>query len=241
MKRFYKILLYVLLFLTIALLVVYFIFNKPLPKGEKGEKARALAAKMQTAINQEAWENTRYVEWTFYGHHYLWDKKRHYVQVKWDKIRVLLDPTKIEGLVYVDGQKVERPDLIKKANSYFINDAFWLNAPAQIFGRDENELKLEAVLLEDGSDGLLVTYLTGGDTPGDAYLWILDEDGLPKAWQLWVDIIPIGGLEVSWDKWTTLPSGAKIATLHEGLLPITITNLKSYQEAERAIFAELEK
>ena len=32
---------------------------------------------------------------------------------------------------------------------------------------------------------------------------------------MWVDILPIDGLEASWDQWTTTQSGAKLPTSHK--------------------------
>ncbi len=240
LKKLLKGLLALMLLIVVGFGVIYLLFNKPLPEGEEGQKAEALAAKMQEAIGLEAWEHTRYVEWTFKGmHHYVWDKQRHLVQVSWGDHRVLLNPNTNEGIVYTSGQRVEAPDLVRKASQFFTNDAFWLNAPAQMAGN--REVKLEAVTLENQDEALLITYLSGGDTPGDSYLWILDEGGLPKAWQLWVKIIPIGGLEFSWDEWVELPSGAMIATQKEGPISISIEDLKSYQVAEGVdLFAELE-
>jgi hypothetical protein len=44
---------------------------------------------------------------------------------------------------------------------------------------------------------------------------------------MWVYIIPIGGVEATWESWENL-DGAMISTLHKvGPLPIKITNLKT--------------
>ena len=63
--------------------------------------------------------------------------------------------------------------------------------------------------------------MEGGTTPGDSYLWLVDDKGFPKAYQMWVDIIPIGGLEASWDDWMTTKSGALLPKTHR-LGPMTI-------------------
>ncbi len=74
----------------------------------------------------------------------------------------------------------------------------------------------------------MVSYTSGGVTPGDSYLWILDENGLPESWKMWVKIIPVGGMEFTWEKWTELSTGAKVATYHHHkLLDLDISNLKA--------------
>jgi hypothetical protein len=89
------------------------------------------------------------------------------------------------------------------------------------------------VILEDGSEGLLVSYTSGGVTPGDHYLWILEASGLPKAWRMWVNIIPIGGLEFGWTDWTA-PEGPRIARNHPSALfgvPIKDLSFPVYTES----------
>ena len=52
---------------------------------------------------------------------------------------------------------------------------------------------------------------------------------MPTSYKMWVSIPVIpGGLAFTWDDWTTLPTGAKIATNHASkVLGIDITNLKA--------------
>ena len=42
---------------------------------------------------------------------------------------------------------------------------------------------------------------SSGVTPGDSYLWVLD-DKLPTAWRLWVSVVPIPG----WTSWRPGPT-----------------------------------
>lgn len=228
-----------ILLVIVAFAVLYFMYNEPLPKGKMGAEAEQLAEKMAEAINQPAWDSTRYVQWSFRGaHDFLWDKKAGMVEVKWSNNRVLLNHNSLEGKVYVDGSLLQENTYpyIEKAYNYFINDAFWLNAPAQM---NREGVEKRVVELEDGSKGLLITYKSGGVTPGDSYLWHFNEDGTPKSWKMWVGIIPIGGLEASWGNWQTLSTGAKIATQHQILFfNIPISNLKTGMTLEDM---ELEK
>jgi len=59
-----------------------------------------------------------------------------------------------------------------------------------------------------------VTYTSGGSTPGDSYLWLLEDSGKPRAYKMWTSILPIQGLEASWSDWTTTESGAQLPLGH---------------------------
>ncbi|MFM2376020.1 MAG: hypothetical protein RLZZ165_1117 [Bacteroidota bacterium] len=73
-------------------------------------------------------------------------------------------------------------------------------------------------------------YTSGGRTPGDHYLWHLDEKGLPDAWQFWVKIIPVGGLRMKWMDWKEMPGGAMLAmTRSSALTDFHFTNVRAGQ------------
>lgn len=214
--------------LLVVSLIAAWALNEERPEGRQGPAAERMAEDMLEAINHEAWNNTRFLRWTFPGgHHYVWDKTKGLVQVRWGDTEVLLRTDGVTGKAWRNREQLEgeaATEAIQTAWGYFCNDSFWLNAPAKIF---DPGTRRSVVDLEDGGEGLLVEYTSGGVTPGDAYLWQMDEGGLPKSFKMWVSIIPIGGLEASWEGWTALTTGARLSTLHDlGILTMEISGLK---------------
>ena len=223
--------------LIISLLVLfaftgYFIMNEAKPEGVKGPGAEALADKMLSAINYAGWDTLTAVKWIFRDqHYYVWDKKRNWVEVRWDDYRVLFSPSSLKGIAYKNDLPVEgeeQDQLIHKAWGYFANDSFWLAAPFKVRdpGTERSLVKI------DDKEALLVQYNSGGVTPGDAYLWLLDETGLPLSWKMWVKIIPVGGMEFSWEAWSTYTNQVKLASKHRGLLSLEITGIATSNRIE---------
>jgi len=233
MKRVLKIVGIILGTLVLGLLLFIWIKSEPLPDGKQGSEADALAHKMLKALNMEAYQNTRFLEWTFReSTHYKWDKKRGVCTLKWDANEVHLNlghPDKSK--VHNAGQSVsgeERQKMIEKAVAMFNNDSFWLVAPYKVF--DEG-VERRLVAMEDGSKALLVTYTEKGTTPGDSYLWLLNDNGFPNAYKMWVKIIPIGGLESAWDDWLVAESGAYLPKTHSlGPTTLSMGAVKGYNE-----------
>ena len=83
--------------LIAALFVLYLLNNESLPEGKTGPEADALAQKVLTAINKTAWDTTGAVSWNFAGRHeHLWDRDRHFAEVKWEDYRVLVNINEIK-------------------------------------------------------------------------------------------------------------------------------------------------
>lgn len=212
MKKLFKFLGVILLLLIGAFAIYYFTNNESLPQGKKGKEADELAQKMLIAINHENFKNTEILEWTFTENHsYKWHKQENIVEVFWDKNKVILhlkNPKK--SIVFVENQKIYNKKLVQKATDFFNNDSFWLIAPHKIFDKGSER----SIVNHEGKDALLLTYTSGGSTPGDSYLWILDKNYFPTSYKMWTSIIPIGGVSATWNDWKKTESGIKLPTKH---------------------------
>lgn len=214
----------ILLLGLIAFGILYAIYNQALPQGTSGLEADALAAKMLTAVNNEQYLKTRFLEWSFAKgkHQYKWDKENGKVEVSWDNYKVKLNlNTPNKSSAFENNSELvgsNKEEVISTALAYFNNDSFWLVAPFKVFDKG---VKRSLVTLDNGSSGLFVTYEEGGTTPGDSYLWKLQENGFPESYLMWVDIIPIGGIEATWDDWHVMENGLFLPASHK-LGPMTL-------------------
>jgi hypothetical protein len=212
MKKFFKISGSILFVLIAAGAIFYLSKNEPLPKGEQGKEADALAMKMLNALNYEAYKNTETIAWNFRNEHfYKWNKQENIVAVSWDNNKVILhtnNPKKTE--VFIDGKKAENTDIAEKATDFYNNDSFWLVAPYKIFDTGTER----RIVNYKGKNALLITYTSGGSTPGDSYLWVLNENYMPTSFKMWTNIIPIGGVSATWSDWKNTESGIKLPTKH---------------------------
>ena len=231
LKKLFKILIFLILFVAIGFGVLYYLYNKPLPTGESGPEADALAYRMLDALHYKKFNNTKIIEWSFRGDNsYEWNREKAIVKVSWRDNVVELDLiTPHSSTAYVNNKTVSyeaAQNLIENAQHYFNNDSFWLVAPYKVFDRGAERYLVD---MEDGSEALLVTYRQGGDTPGDSYLWIIEPSGMPKSFRMWTKIIPIGGLEATWEGWIETESGALLPTNHKfGPMSISMGEVKGF-------------
>lgn len=229
MKIVLKILGGIFLLLIIAAAAVRLFVHEAEPVSVASSDEDILTEKMFKAIDKPAWDSTAIVSWNFGGRQkHLWDKTRHLAQIEWGTKKVLLNIQDITGKAFEDGKELTgeaAKGALKTAWNHFNNDSFWLNAPAK--AKDAGTVR-SVVKLDDGREGLKVQYTSGGTTPGDSYVWILDDNGLPTSYKMWVQIIPVGGLEFGWSDYTTLYSGAKVAQMHKGdAFDLKITDIKA--------------
>jgi len=218
LKKILKIVTGIIIFLTLPSLLffgfLYFKYNEDLPTGNQGKHADALATKMLNTLNYEAYKATNYIEFTFKRrHHFKWKKSENTCEVYWKNFKVNLDLNNhVNSMAYENEHEIESTELIQKALDYFNNDTFWLVAPYKAF---DTGTERRLVKIDNNKEALLITYTSGGSTPGDSYLWYLNDEGKPISFKMWTSILPIDGLEASWNDWVTTESGAQLPTFHK--------------------------
>lgn len=214
-----------LLSLILIITIAGYFLSEKLPEGQQGNEADKLAKKILEELNYEAYKNTKVISWTFAGiHSYEWHKAENFVIVKSDDYQVKLDLKDYSNSEVISSKKSDDDKLIKSSIKNFNNDSFWLIAPYKLM-EDNVERR---IVEENGNKGLLVTYTSGGSTPGDSYLWTVDENNRPKSFKMWVSIIPVGGIEAKWKDWVETQSGMIVSTQKSVFgIPIDITNLET--------------
>jgi hypothetical protein len=215
----------------IILLTIRLVVNQPLPTGESGPAAEALADRIEAATNQSAWRNTAAVAFRFdrRGNEHFYDRRRQFVEVRLpgeEELRVQYNHNNQKHFVAFSGEtRIEGEPAraaLREAIKWHVNDVFWLNPFSTLRAPGAS---LELV----GERALLVTYESGGVTPGDSYLIITDKNGRPERWQMWVSILPIRGLEFTFEGWQSFDTGALFSTIHRNkLTDINLSEIRTY-------------
>jgi len=164
MKKWLKWTLLALILLIVSIfLYLRFGAGMDLPEGRSGEEADALAMKMMSAVGDEAWDDTRFVHWTFTGRNtYTWDRTEGMVRLESGGLTVVLDTATRNGWAEKDGEALSGAELenaLKDAWAYFCNDSFWLIAPLKAM---DPGTEREVVETEEKS------------IDGDLFLWWCD-------------------------------------------------------------------
>ncbi|MEQ8352335.1 MAG: hypothetical protein RH862_12670 [Leptospiraceae bacterium] len=205
-----------------------------IPEGEKGDPADALAQKMLSAANLKTWnEKVEAVEFRFREKNsYFWDKKRGLVEFNNGELKVQFSKNTFQGVAWKDGEALQSEELaeaIAEANSNFVNDSFWLQPAYHI---QSPGTELYAV---DGST-LRVTFSSGGVTPGDTYVFHLNEKNQIQLMEMWVSIIPIEGADAEFDSYKTHEPGVTVAETRSvlGILTIVIDQVQMHSNLDSA-------
>lgn len=156
-------------------------------------KAIAWADAVMTAQGgRKQWDETRYIQWNFFGRRdLLWDKATGRVRIEspTDSITYLINVNDETGKVLLKGKEVQDPDslknLVSRAKSIWINDSYWLVMPFKLkdSGVTLKYLREDTTAKGEMAHVLQLSFQDVGDTPENKYeVFITEKDSLVKQW-----------------------------------------------------------
>ncbi len=170
-------------------------YNNPPADGFNVEDSNPIAIMLaDQAMNamggREAWDNTRYISWNFFGRRQLfWDKFENKVRVDRDNMVMSLDMDDMTGQVWRDGEALQNPDTVNKylksAKDIWINDAYWLFMPFKLkdSGVTLSYVRDDTTMAGEPSSVLWLTFQDVGNTPQNAYeVWVSNDTRLIRQW-----------------------------------------------------------
>ena len=188
-------------------------------------KADELADKVMEAMGgAEAYNNTRYITWRFFGRRFhVWDKHTGDIRVEDGKgLVVIMNLQTRQGKAWQDGQAIEEPAALKEKLDFgygaWINDSYWLVMPYKLKDPGVNLTYTREDTMDDGkaADVLTLTFESEiGLTPQNKYeVFINKETNLLEQWRFfpnaedeeaqfttpWVQWKPYGKILLSHDR-----------------------------------------
>lgn len=157
-------------------------------------KAILIADETMAAMGgREAWDQTRYIHWVFFGRRrLLWDKYTGDVRVELlkDSSIILVNINTLQGKVWMGGAEVSDPDSLQKyltlGRSLWINDSYWLLMPFKLKDSGVTLKYIGPGVIQSGepADILQLTFENVGDTPENKYLVYVDQEThLVSQWE----------------------------------------------------------
>lgn len=162
-------------------------------------KAISIADEVMTAMGgREAWDETRYLRWNFFGSRlHTWDKQTGDLIIKGlrDTFDIRMNIHNNTGSVNYKGVNLTAQDSLQKyldkGKSMWINDAYWLFMPHKL---KDSGVTLKYITKDTTSSGrsadvLSLTFDQVGDTPDNMYyVYVDDSSRLVTQWDFYTDV-----------------------------------------------------
>lgn len=160
------------------------LFTGAVATAQSDERAVEIAGEVMEALGgQEAWDDTRYLTWKFFGRRtHVWDKHTGALRYENEDTLVLMNLNTKQGRAWKNGQEVTDPGELEETlyatESAWINDSYWVFMPYKLrdpgvtlkyLGRDRTETGEQA-------DVLQLTFDNVGRTPENKYEIFVDLD-----------------------------------------------------------------
>jgi pyrroloquinoline quinone biosynthesis protein B len=208
---------------------------------------------MEAMGGREAWEQTRYITWNFFGRRrHVWDKHANRLRLERPGPRsgkpyvMIIDLAAGTGRVWRDGEEVtapvERASIIDAGIAEWINDSYWLVMPYKLKdpgvklrykGRGETEEGHAA-------DVLILTFDNVGRTPSNMYyVWVGDASGLVEQWSFFANTFNHEpAFTCPWRGWKRY--GRIMLSGDRGVVrgrPLRLTDIAVFDELPESVFS----
>ncbi|MDE2956621.1 MAG: hypothetical protein OXU68_06410 [Bacteroidota bacterium] len=169
--------------------------------------ALEIADKVMAAMGgRMAWDNTRYLSWSFFGEDQLWDKWTGRFRWQNDSMVVLMNIHTMAGMAYVDGEEIApAEEFLQGAYRDWVNSGYWLMMPYKLKDSGVTLGYAGEGTMEDGTDAhiLTLTFSDVGLTPDNRYEVYVDRKSmLVGQWSYYrgaADQEP--GFTLPWQNW----------------------------------------
>lgn len=244
MKMSKKNIAFIIISILAVVLIIFFVTGrKSIPTGKEGPEAENMARSIEEFVGFTAYRNLAAVSFTFSpaGNQHFRDLQRNFIEVQFETeagtAKVQYDHQTRSFIAYLNEEVTAEQaaaNLFEKAYEIHTSDYFWMNPFIQLNAPHSIRKKVDA-------NNLLVTYTDSNGSSGDSYL-IQIENGRPVSWKMWVEALPMKGMEVTFENWIE-KDGIRIArernSIHRNL---EILNLELYENPEQPDrFAELQE
>ncbi len=171
------------------------VYNNPPAEGFNLEASNPIAIMLADQVmnsmgGREAWDNTHYISWNFFGRrHLLWDRVENRVRIDHNNMVMSLDMDDMTGQVWRDGEALQNADSIKKylqsAKNMWINDSYWLFMPFKLkdTGAAIAYVRDDTTQAGEQASVLWLSFEDVGNTPQNTYeVWVADDPRLVRQW-----------------------------------------------------------
>jgi hypothetical protein len=144
---------------------------------------------MQQMGGKKAWDQVRYVAWSFAGSYQIWDKHANTYRYEKDSIVAVTNLDTQEGKAYIHGKEVTGTEagkkILERMYPAWANNSYWLIMPFKLADpgvtvRHVGEGQTEA---GEPADFLELTFKEVGVTPQNKYVIAVDKErGLVTQW-----------------------------------------------------------
>ena len=207
--------------LTVALIAPTWAEENPPAPGfdAAGSDPEAIAIAdqvMERLGGRQAWDETRYVTWNFFGsRRHLWDKHTGDIRVEGtdrdsgEAYLILMNLNTREGRAWSGGEEVVDPEALAEmldlGEAAWINDSYWLFMPYKLkdTGVTLKYVGESAMLDQRAARVLQLTFAGVGRTPENRYLvYVAEDSGLVEQWDFFSQAEdPEPRFQVPWHNW----------------------------------------